>query len=228
MRTILKQREPSSLTKHRTAGGDYKSYQDKETLRNQLVREQRGICCYCMSRIHADPLKVKIEHWHSQARYPNEQLDYVNLLASCTGGQDRYRAEGRLRTTQAAERRQTLADFCCDAHKGDKDISIHPVRSNPAVELHLHYTADGRVHSDIEAWNHDLDVVLNLNLDYLRNQRKAVLDGLKGMLHKKGTLRRAQWEAHRRIWDGSDGLELRPYCQVIVYWIDKHLARWLR
>ncbi len=53
MRTILKGREPASLTEHRaTPGADYDGYRDKDTLRAHLVAEQRGLCCYCLSRIY--------------------------------------------------------------------------------------------------------------------------------------------------------------------------------
>ena len=94
MRTIRKGAEPNSLAQHRhTDGADYQNYRDKDALRTFLVREQRGLCCYCMARVRADRDAMKIEHWHSQSGHPQEQLDYTNLLASCMGNDGRYNAE---------------------------------------------------------------------------------------------------------------------------------------
>ena len=95
MRTITKGDEPASLVKHRaTAHADYENYPDKDTLRSHLVREQRGLCCYCLSRIRPTADTMKIEHWHSQDEFSSEQLDYSNLLGACLGG-PRQRARRR-------------------------------------------------------------------------------------------------------------------------------------
>jgi len=47
------------------------------------VREQRGLCCYCMKMIRAAHGAMKIEHWHSQTGHRDEQLRYTNLLGAC-------------------------------------------------------------------------------------------------------------------------------------------------
>jgi hypothetical protein len=63
MRTILKGVEPASLTEYRSAPGTgYDGYRDKDTLRAHLVKEQRGLCCYCLSRIRAERDSTKVEH----------------------------------------------------------------------------------------------------------------------------------------------------------------------
>lgn len=77
MRTILKRTEPASLAEYRaTPGANYDDYPDKVTLRSCLVKKQRGLCCYCLSRIRAEHNAMKIEHWHSQIHYGSGQLDY--------------------------------------------------------------------------------------------------------------------------------------------------------
>ena len=87
MRAIAKGPEPASLTAHRqTPHCNYDNYPDKGALRNALVTEQRGICCYCMGRIRNGPATMKIEHWRSQSGHPAEQLTYRNLLGACLGG----------------------------------------------------------------------------------------------------------------------------------------------
>ena len=73
MRNITKGQEPASLTQHRqTEYSDYDNYQDKSTLRECLVSEQRGLCCYCMRAIRPLEGAMKIEHWHCQDRYPEK------------------------------------------------------------------------------------------------------------------------------------------------------------
>ena len=60
MRAITKDPEPMSLTVHRqTPHCDYDNYAAKDDLRNALVSEQRGLCCYCMGRIHNEPTTMK-------------------------------------------------------------------------------------------------------------------------------------------------------------------------
>lgn len=123
MRTIRKLREPLSLTQHRAGmAADFDNFQDKNELRDSLVREQRGLCCYCQSRIRADRTSMKIEHWRCQSRYPDEQLDYSNILAACTGdrGPDH-----------------------CDTRKADRNISRNPANPEHAVEKFIRFAVTG-------------------------------------------------------------------------------------
>ena len=87
MRAITKGQEPRSLVEHRaTAHCHYANFGDKDGLRAALVRDQRGLCCYCMSRVEATGTRMKIEHWRCQSRNEDLELTYSNLLASCLGG----------------------------------------------------------------------------------------------------------------------------------------------
>ena len=73
MRTIRKGPEPNQLTQHRHAKPeDYDGFPGKDELRRNLVREQRGLCCYCLSSIGADSGRMRIEHWRSQHSHPTE------------------------------------------------------------------------------------------------------------------------------------------------------------
>ena len=55
MRAIVKTQGPPSLIAHRqTPHSDYDNYPDKDEARQELVGEQRGLCCYCMSRIRPE------------------------------------------------------------------------------------------------------------------------------------------------------------------------------
>ena len=106
MRPIVKRPEPVSLTAHRKKPySDYDNYQAKDNLRQALVTEQQGLCCYCMGRIRPVPASMKIEHWRCQKHYRGEQLKYRNLLGACLGG---HGQPARLQH--------------CDTRKGDSDL----------------------------------------------------------------------------------------------------------
>jgi uncharacterized protein (TIGR02646 family) len=173
------------------------------------VREQRGLCCYCLSRIRAERDSAKVEHWHCQARYGGEQLDYSNLLGACMGN------EGKPGKHQH-----------CDTSKGDRDISRNPANPSHRVEDIVRFGGDGRVFSDDPSFDSELNDVLNLNLAFLRNNRREVLRAFQAALGRRDPLTRTTLEKWLRQWNGdSDVGDLQPYCQVVVYWLRKRLSR---
>ena len=218
MRTIVKGREPASLTQHRLTlpsnnyKPDYDNYSDKDALRKALVKEQRGLCCYCMKEISSDREKMKIEHWQCQSRYPTKQLDYRNLLAACPGG------EGQPPHLQH-----------CDTKKTNDDLKWNPADSTHRIETRLRYEADGSIRSDDPTFDTQLCQVLNLNLAELKNNRKGVLDAvLEWWRHERAKVQdrvprsRLVRERNRRIPQTG---ELQPYCQVAVWWLDQRLKK---
>ena len=213
MRTITKGAEPPSLIEHRlTPHCDYDNYADKDALREVLVREQRGLCCYCMGRIHSDPTKMKIEHWQCQSRYPCKQLNYRNLLAACLGG------EGQPPHLQH-----------CDTKKGNDDLKWNPANPDHHIETRLQYEADGSIRSDDPTFDSQLCQVLNLNLPILKNNRKGVLEAILDwwkheQKRRQGPVPRASLE-RKRDWQTEKSGELDPYCQVAVWWLDQRLKR---
>lgn len=209
MRTIIKRAEPASLKQHRlSTHATYDNYQEKDALRESLVKEQRGLCCYCMNRIRSDDGKMKIEHWHPQShrQFLSEQLDYGNLLAACSGNSNGVKH--------------------CDTSKADQLLSKNPANHRDRVEEGIHYRPDGEIFSDDATFNAELSNVLNLNANFLKNNRKAVLDGLIRSLPKIGTISTGQWNRLLQEWnEGIDSSGLEPFCQVIVYWLRKKLNR---
>lgn len=204
MRNIQKQQEPASLTEHRCGEhADYDNYPAKDDLRLSLMNEQRGICCYCLQRIRPTDADMKIEHWQSQSRYPERQLDYANLLGACLGG------EGR-----------RPRDQYCDTKKADSDLSYSPVTHN--VEAKIRYLGDGTIESDDTQLNDELNSVLNLNESRLMRNRKSVLDAFRDRLRKEKATD-ADLQRELAIWNGEDGETLSPFCQVIVYYLRKKL-----
>jgi uncharacterized protein (TIGR02646 family) len=210
MRTIHKGQEPASLARHRNSAlADYGNYNDKDTLRVSLVTEQRGLCCYCLSQIRADGRAMKIAHWHSQDEHPAEQLDHRNLLGARKGN------EGQPRKSQH-----------CDTRQGNRDFSRNPADPMHRVEDLIRYEGDGRIASDNQGFDAELNDVLNLNAASLLNKRKAPLDAFVGALPRRSPLGRKALERWLQRWNGeSYSGELEPFCMVVVYWLRKRLAR---
>ncbi len=213
MRQIVKGAEPASLTAHRqTPHCDYDNYAPKDDLRHALVTEQRGLCCYCMGRIHNGPATMKIEHWRCQAHYQGEQLSYRNLLGACLGG------HGQPAYLQH-----------CDTRKGDSNLQWNPADAAHHIETRVRYELDGSIHADDAVFNDQLHQVLNLNLPLLKNNRKGILDAVLDWWKREkarigGPVHRQQLVRERDRHITGSG-EIAPYCPVAVWWLGQRLAR---
>jgi uncharacterized protein (TIGR02646 family) len=89
----------------------YEEFENKDALRHPLLEDQGHLYCYCMRCISIG--RMKIEHYRSQKRHRDLQLDWKNMLAACTGG------EGSPPPQQT-----------CDTRKGEEDLTVDPQSSN--------------------------------------------------------------------------------------------------
>ena len=201
---------PRSLAEHRLRpGATYANYGQSEELRRALVAEQRGICCYCMSRVSAQWRAMKVEHWRSQDRFPALQLEYGNLLGACLGN------EGHLPEEQH-----------CDTRTGNRDLSRNPARPADRVEESIHYSGAGEIHSEDEVFDREINEVLNLNVFHLTQNRRKALESFLEANTRRGTYTKAELERWLRTWSGADSEgTLLPFAPVVVYWLRKRLAR---
>lgn len=207
MRAISKNPEPLSLTVHcNKPHSNYDNYAAKDDLRHALAIEQRGLCCYCMRRIVPKRECMKIEHWRSQANYPKEQLQYRNLLGACLGG------EGQPWHLQH-----------CDTRKGDSQLEWNPANPAHRIETRIRYELDGSIRSDATDFDSQLNRALNLNLPFLKNQRKATLAAVSDWWMLQGALPRSRILRKRNEYV-LNTKELPPYSQVAVQWLDEKLA----
>lgn len=209
MKQIKKNKEPGSLIAHRkTAHANYDNYPQKDELRISLHNEQGGICCYCLGYIEPESSAMKIEHFKCQEDFPEHQLEYWNLLGACKGGEGQ---SGHLQH--------------CDTYKGKKVLNFYPPNPNPNIEDLINYGNDGSVTSPNINLQREINEVLNLNVNYLVNNRKAALDGFKTGLSKyKSPLKKSTLQKWLEDWSGNQG-PYRPYCMVVAYWIKKRLNR---
>ncbi len=208
MKTIQKQPEPAYLMQHwLSAYATFDNLQEKEQLKQDLLEEQGYLCCYCMRRIRIDNMKV--EHRQSQSKYPAQRLIYKNLFAACDGG------EGKPRNKQH-----------CDTHKGDDDIVIDP-GSVGLCEANIQYNFHtGIICSHRNDWNHDLNCVLNLNTDDLREARKYAVQAFKDRMWKKYPSSDWPRQVLMKTRDEllKSGEKLEPYCQVVIAYIEHKLG----
>lgn len=211
MRNIQKQAEPTSLRQHRCRQhANYDNYAEKDELRVSLVAEQRGICCYCMQRIRPTEAEMKIEHWHAQSedKYPDEQLDYGNLLGACLGKFGKGKKK----------------DQHCDTRKRDSDLTFNPANPAHNVETMFRFPGSGRIEASTSntGLQSQLEDVLNLNHPLLIKNRKAVLDSFAEKL-RRDKARDVDLPKELLVWQGANGGTLEPYCQVIVYYLRKKI-----
>lgn len=214
MRAITKGREPRSLVEHRAnAHCDYANYADKDGLRAVLVRDQRGLCCYCMTRVEATGTGMKIEHWRCQLRHAELELAYSNLLAACLGGHG-----------QPEDKQH------CDTRKGERDLKFNPADPSHRMEQRIRFESDGTIASGDADFDAQLNDVLNLNLALLKNRRKFVLTAIlewwkseKARLRGPVPIEQLARERARRTGDGVG--HLTPFDPVAVWWLNQIIAR---
>jgi uncharacterized protein (TIGR02646 family) len=210
MRGIQKGQEPIELREYRSQPGAHYNgpmfTPVKEKIRERLLRDQGDLCAYCMQRIYDETMKV--EHWHCQDLYPNEDLQYWNLLGCCPGNEGQ---EGRNQT--------------CDTRKGNKQLQYNPANASHDIVSRVRYGGDGKIKAPDQAFDRQINEVLNLNYPRLVDNRKAVVDAVIEKLRSSqgrrspGEIRRVRDEWTRVDADGK----LPEYCGVAIYLLDKRL-----
>lgn len=131
----------------------------RQRLRTQLIKEQGHICCYCMKRISLG--NSHIEHFWPKTFFPQIDLKYDNLLASCNG-------EGVI-----------LEDEYCGHKKENwwKEDMVSPTEAE--IEGMFKYTVDGKIHSVQGKPTADIaqEMIVQMGLDsfhLIRNRHEAI------------------------------------------------------
>lgn len=229
MRLIRKGNEPRSLLEY--SKSEHATYEGlpvetKVELRAALIRDQGGLCCYCMARIHDDQTKaakgleqqseyqVRIEHWKPQSGPNALQLAWSNLFAACHGN------EGK-----------DPKDQHCDVRKGSQEMALCPLLSQHISSLT--YGAAGQIQSTDSLLQQNMNDVLNLNHVTLQRNRKEAVLGMIESLHrisrkKSGnagqfpdSLLRAELT---RCNEFDTQGRLPPFAWALAYWLEKRLG----
>ena len=202
--------EPKSLRLHRQKSfSTYDNYAEKDDLRKILLEEQGYICCYCMGRIQTPTQdKMKIEHWQAQSKFPDSELLYENLLASCRGNEW-----------------SNSKEYHCDLSKSESIISINP--TDKAMMSQISLSRNGLINIKNASLQKEIDDILNLNNDILKTQRISVYKGVTRFLKKefgqKNPTKAVLNKAIKQCSEKKNG-KFEPYCAVIIYFLTKALA----
>ncbi|OQW88986.1 MAG: hypothetical protein BWK78_07930 [Thiotrichaceae bacterium IS1] len=214
MINISKQPAPDALTQYKKQpDAEYDGPQFtpvKEVIRQQLLDEQGYLCAYCLGRLKNDRLSMKIEHWHGQENYPEEQLDYKNMLAVCGGN------EG-----ESPEKQH------CDTKKGHLALCYHPANPNHNVAGKITYRGDGTITSNDALLNEQLENVLNLNYIRLKSNRREVLHAVLQILNvQPGTRSTNEIRRILKVWQNRDSEgKYKEYGGIAIYYLNKKLNR---
>lgn len=210
MINIKKAPQPPSLVKYKqTPDSIYDGpnfTQVKADIKLSLLKEQGHICAYCMRRIRTTDMKV--EHFQCQHSNPRLQLDYNNLLGCCKG------YEGKSPKFQT-----------CDTRKGSGVLSYSPAAHGEFVNRSIKFGSNGRITSNDDKYNDELNDVLNLNLKELKSYRAAAWDGVEHQLNnKKGKRTRAEIQKvfDKYLHTNSQG-KYQEYRGVVLYYLNKKI-----
>ncbi|WP_294280684.1 retron system putative HNH endonuclease [uncultured Chryseobacterium sp.] len=219
MKQITKFQEPNSLLQHRAqqfAHFDNIPNVTKEELKQNLLSEQGHICCYCMRRIpeKSSPY-MKVEHFKCQDHFQDLQLDYKNLLGACTGN------EGHPKKLQT-----------CDTQKANEALTINPLNTNPSCETLFKFNSEGEMSSisDDETIDKQINAILNLNMQSLKDARKEVYYVVQERVRAESKRTKKDKPAFLRflnqelqMWQSKTDGKFRPYCLVAIYYLTKKL-----
>ncbi len=173
----------------------------KENLKNNLIQEQKGLCCYCCGSIGNN--ESHIEHFYPQELCKIEnirlQTDYRNLFISCNGFSCGFIVNGQIET-------------CGHRKKNEYNENlISPI--DEFCESYFSYTSDGRIMPKDDNQKAKTTIsILGLD-DYALNQaRKSALEAIDYFEESYDK------EAARFLSRNEDEQgRLMPYCNIIRY-----------
>ena len=177
-----------------------------------LLQEQGYICAYCMRRISLE--NATIEHIIGQS-YKDEDgkekdTDYDNMLAVCNGNYcekenhcDKSRSESQ--------------------SKGRVKLFITPL-SKLQME-NIKFTHSGKIYynnlDEESEENFDLNKVLNLNCENIKEKRKRIINMVKSLLGKYKFDKKFA-KKQLEYWESRNG-SYKEYCQVAIFELRKHI-----
>jgi uncharacterized protein (TIGR02646 family) len=199
----------------------YENFRKKNELRESLLKEQGYICCFCMQRIKDSNETTKIAHIFPQnpildedkqkVEKENLDLDYYNMLAACDGG------KGQSPHLQH-----------CDTKQGNAILKINPANPTKNCEELINYRSSGEIYSNNSDIDYDLREVLNLNLDAIKQARKEAYSAIIKTLESKYPNR--SWSKRSIENEIKNYSQLKkgryaPYCQYVIYFLEKKLLQ---
>ena len=212
MKYIKKSNEPEELANFKAFANEnwqptFREFrgEDKRRLQQKLIEEQGHICCYCGMEITRED--SHIEHLKPQSNYPEDQLNYYNLLASCQ------------------LKREPKEPQHCGIKKEDwydEDLMVSPLEPN-CVDF-FRYTDEGEV---LPTDEEDKKIAaattiekLGLNINKLKVMRLEAIDAILIDIEQSSE---SEIEALVNGYEKLDDKgQYEPFCQAVVYVLRKY------
>lgn len=177
MRQIIKSNSPITFEDWKLSKGRSASYSNipddiKYELRNSLIKEQYGLCCYCGLKL--EPPNMHIEHFKPQSNFKSLTLDYNNLHLSCMG-------------KKYIESECEELDFCGHS-KGNwfnANLIVSPL--DPTCESEFTYLENGTIKGNSIKGTTTIEK-LGLGTYLLNTQREAAIEAIIETIHDFGNL----------------------------------------
>lgn len=212
-------------------------------LKEQLVSEQQGFCCYCARKISKE--NIRIEHLNPKSLFPHIMFSYKNLYASCTGYV--YSETGIKQKTSKTKKADST---CCDRRKDDERIAVQPIFEDQYIaypydncndhqavscEGRVRFLSDGEIEIDdpISLGKEDTVTKLNLNAERLVDKRyelyeqvEEIVKNLKIKHQDKAAL--IQQELLSRIQEIQKEIDERQsidFAFVKIYFLEEKLGQ---
>lgn len=212
MRSIKKSGEPKFLVEWRaqqkaTGNYCYDAFREKDQLKRHLIGEQGALCAYTGQRI-SESLS-HIEHLKPQAHcLEGEDTDYHNLVACFPGspsGRANYGAHFKEDWPSPSEQHLFVSPIipsCSGRFRFRKNGKVEPMDE-----------ADEPAEITIERLNLNDGALVEMRKEAIRETTKG-LDA-KAARSRLNRLRKAE----------EDGVELEPFCFVLVQALEAHIKR---
>lgn len=190
---------------------------------DMLIKEQGGLCAYCMCSIPeidrktGVPRKATIEHIIPQSMTKKTddwkmELTYSNFLAVCSGNIGRE-------------------NLCCDKARKNIPLSLNPLDESSI--RWIAYSNSGTIKADemsalskerIDEINKELNDVLNLNEGKdLRKKRQSALTGMIQALQKSGDDKRLDVCKRKLNILKGERVKKVEYVGILIYWLERHI-----
>lgn len=199
----------------------------KEDLLISLLKEQGYICAYCMKKINQD--NSTIEHIIGQ-KYKDGNIDlgkenelkYENLLAVCLGNsckelncdksRSKYQEKRPLYVNPLENRIMTNIKFTNNGLIFYEDfIEIDKIKEFKNHNSHL----------ESENIKYDIQKILNLNCNDLKEKRKVLIEALKKYTNNWSDKEKIRKKL--QIYELKYNSEYEELCQVAIYFLSKKL-----
>lgn len=204
----------SDLTDYEGKYNDLITTEAKKAIQESLCKEQGYLCCYCMQRIgdircpddkSHDVKCMRLEHFKCQSGHKELKFEYSNMLAACHGFN-----------------RMDSSEEHCDVKKRSLGLKYNPAQHN--VEQYVAYTPDGTIFSADPEFDKQLNDILNLNIGYLKNNRKSKRLGVVRKLNTSGEWKKSKLQEKilSFVTPNAKG-ELKEYSGVVTNYLRKKL-----